>query len=338
MKGAKVSVCVPNYNNAQYLEQCLLSAVNQEYDNFEVIFVDDCSTDNSLPIAKDIAKKFPDKVFIYSNENNIGQPKNTNKALKLCNGEYVVILHSDDCLLPNFLNTLVPILHSNSALGMAVGERLETNESGDVDEITPFYDVNCIVPGEMQAKVFMMMSFLPCQVLFRKSTFNLAGGVDEQHVVNLDGLLWFKCALNGDVAYVRTAVSIYRVHANSTTAAFNRTIDHMLEYYNTLKKMFEYGKSSDYLKLHFDDAAKRIGSLTVRYCYDVMKEENFELARQYLALATVFDPSITKNKSYQFILACLNSDNTTEMFFELLNENSSKRMTSYRPPEGFILL
>src|SRR3989344_1399527 len=211
---ALVSICIPNYNNADYLDVCIQSALDQTYSNTEVVLVDDNSTDTSW----EIAQKYADRIKIYQNASNIGQPRNTNKCIELSKGKYLVILHSDDMLLPNFAQRLVPLLDYYSRVGMAVGERMITDESGVFEAISPFYNTNCIVPGLKQAKVFMMTSFLPCQVLVRREVFEKIGGVDERHIVNLDGLLWFKCALQRDVAYVQDPVSVYRFHHGQTTA------------------------------------------------------------------------------------------------------------------------
>ena len=336
MKSPLVSICIPNYNNAKYLDQCIQSALNINYDNYEIILVDDCSTDNSI----EIAKEYSSRIKIYENDKNIGQPKNTNKSVNMSNGKYIVILHSDDQLLPNFCNKLVPLIDNNENVVMAVGERQETNETNVTYNITPFYNVNCIVPGEKQAKVFMMMSFLPCQVLFKKSIFIDSGQVNERHIVNLDGLLWFQISLYGDVAYIQDEVSIYRIHQDNTTSAYNKTINHMMEYYNTLSEMFKLAKGRNYIEQFFNDAEKRVASLTIRYCNDVMKNKNYDLAKQYLRLAQAFDPLIVDDKLYKLIKYSLESeiDEPFNIYNKLISSISLKRVNSYTPPDGFIKL
>jgi glycosyltransferase involved in cell wall biosynthesis len=297
-----------------------------------VILTDDHSTDNSLAIAE----KYRDRVTVVRNPSNIGQPRNTNQCVELSQGEYLVILHSDDALLPDFCEQLVPLLDCHPHVGMAVGERLETDETGVPQAITPFYDRNCVVPGEKQAKVFMMAAAVPCQVLVRRKTFFDAGGVHERHIVNLDGLLWFKCALHGDVAYTRMPVCIYRRHGESTTAQYNRTIQHMLEYYGTLCEMFRYGQHRPYLRQHFAAAEKRVGALTVRYCHGVIRERNFELAKRFLSLASVFDPAIIHEQEYRTLRYCVESEQVDrwELYQRLVRESEMTRRTSYPPPEG----
>lgn len=330
-----VSICIPNYNNGQYLEACIKSALNQDYENCEVILVDDNSTDNSLHIAQ----KYEDKISIFKNGRNTGQPDNTNKCIELCSGKYAVILHSDDQILPSFASLLVPLMEKYQSAGLAVGERIITDEKGALKHIAPFYKHDCFIPGKKQAKVFMFTSFLPCQVLIRREIFLKAGGVDKNHIVNLDGLLWFKCAFISDVIYIREPVSLYRIHSRQTTARYNKTIEHMLEYYCTLKSMFKVAQNDVYLRSYFDAAVKRVGEITVRYCHYVMLNEDFNLARRYLLLAEVFDPAITGNIHYKAIKNCLKADNPAQKYKkEMLAQNPVERNTSYDPPEGYFTL
>lgn len=333
-----VSICIPNYNNEQYLRACIESALAQTYKDIEIIFVDDCSTDSSLSIAR----RYSDRIKIFKNNSNLGQPNNTNKCIQLSGGDLVVILHSDDMLLPDFATKLVPILEEHPNVSMAVGERMLTNEKNELRRITPLYEHNCIIPGIKQARIFMMTSFLPCQVLLRRSTFEKVGGVDPRHIVNLDGLLWFKCALAGDVAYIQDPVSIYRIHRNQVTSEYNRTLNHMMEYYVTLSAMSKAGKNCEYVTEFFDEAVRRIGPLTLRYNLEVMRERNYDLAKRYLTLSAVFDPTIVEGEDYNKIKECLDSsgEDREKLLGQLLEKKSALRDRgfSYKPPDGSVPL
>ncbi len=251
----------------------------------------------------------------------------------------MVILHSDDYLLPSFAEKLVPILESHPNVGMAVGERMETDETGILRKITPFYNINCIIPGEKQAKVFMMSSFLPCQVLLRCETFEEVGGVDERYIVNLDGLLWFKCSLVSDVGYITNQVAVYRKHNENTTAQYNQSIGHMMEYYCTLSEMFKLAKDRPYLVKYFEAAVKRIGYLALRYSHSIFRAGNFELVKRYMALATVFDPDLVNNQTYQTLKYCAESKTVDPLvlYQKLIDTMSPEvRTLSYDPPEGIV--
>jgi len=303
-----VSICIPNYNNARYLDMCLASAVSQTYKPMEIIFVDDGSTDNS----REIAYKYSDSIEVHPNRRNFGQPKTTNRAITISQGEYVVILHSDDMLMPDFAERLVPLLEENKTAGMAVGERILIDENNVETPIAPFYNTDCLIPGMEQARIFMLTSFLPCQVLVRRRILDEIGGINERHIINLDGLLWFSCAMKADIVYTQAPVCFYRIHEGQVTAQYNRTINHMMEYYVTLTEMFRLAKGTC-LEQYFPAAVKRTAELTLRYAREV---EDPELARRYAMLATIFDPDI---------------DATI-----LPAERHKDRGFSYDPPEGSI--
>ena len=91
----KVSIIVPIYNEEEYVSTCLLSLINQTLDDIEIILIDDNSTDNSLNILLDYAKKYPN-IKVYHNEKNLGQGASRNIGLSFATGEYIGFVDSDD--------------------------------------------------------------------------------------------------------------------------------------------------------------------------------------------------------------------------------------------------
>lgn len=101
---SKFSIIIPVYNVKEYLEECLESIVNQSFKGFEVICVNDGSTDNSLEILQKYAKK--DKRFKVLNQKNQGQGVARNNALNIANGEYILFVDPDDFIELNMLEVL----------------------------------------------------------------------------------------------------------------------------------------------------------------------------------------------------------------------------------------
>lgn len=91
-----VSVIIPNYNNQTYIKDTIDSVLNQTYKHYEIIIIDDKSTDNSASIIQNIAKKYPNKIKFIQNKRNLGTYKSLNKGLKYMTGDYFTILGSDD--------------------------------------------------------------------------------------------------------------------------------------------------------------------------------------------------------------------------------------------------
>ncbi len=103
----KVSVIVPVFNAEKFLGACLESILNQTLQDFEVIAVDDCSTDNSIVVAENFLERFGGRLKIFSTEKNSGSgsvPRN--EGLKFSRGEYIFFMDNDDLLVPAALETL----------------------------------------------------------------------------------------------------------------------------------------------------------------------------------------------------------------------------------------
>ena len=99
----KISVIMPMYNVEKYIGCAVRSLLNQTFTDFEAILVDDCSTDNTL----EIAKSFDDpRIKIFKNKNNLGAGNTRNRGVSLASGEYIYFFDSDDALLPNALEIL----------------------------------------------------------------------------------------------------------------------------------------------------------------------------------------------------------------------------------------
>ena len=113
MKNFKFSIIVPVFNTAKYLRECIDSVISQNYSNFELLLIDDGSTDTSIRICKDYQKKYPNiKCFFQQHE---GVSHSRNVGIENSNGDYIVFLDSDDYLLSsNFFSYLNKELNDNS--------------------------------------------------------------------------------------------------------------------------------------------------------------------------------------------------------------------------------
>jgi glycosyltransferase domain-containing protein len=106
----KVTVAIPTYNRAHYLKEAIESVLNQTYTDYELLVVDNASTDNT----EEVVKSFNDKRIKYiKNETNIGMVNNWNKCIDLAKGEYLIIFHDDDIMKPELLEKEVEILDNN---------------------------------------------------------------------------------------------------------------------------------------------------------------------------------------------------------------------------------
>ena len=100
----KVSVIIPIYNVEQYIEKCLKSIINQTHKNLEILCINDCSTDNTLQIIKNIKDS---RIKIYNNKKNSGPSYSRNKGIKTAKGEYIYFMDSDDWIDADYIESMI---------------------------------------------------------------------------------------------------------------------------------------------------------------------------------------------------------------------------------------
>ena len=170
MNGKLVSVIVPTYNGEKFIAQTLNSIINQDYENLEIIFVNDASTDNTLNIAEKILKNSTRRFKIINHEKNLGVSTARNAGLDASCGEYVCFCDGDDLLKKNFVSALMnEILKDKSDISFCGSlDRFE----GRADEL------HCVnikesspLEGEqaLYMRIFKPIAPVLCSIIFRKS-------------------------------------------------------------------------------------------------------------------------------------------------------------------------
>lgn len=143
--GALVSIIIPAYNAEKYIRECLDSCLLQQWENIEIIVIDDCSTDSTLKVL-DRYSKWYNKIILIKNDKNIGEYAATNKALRLASGEFVTFLDCDDMLPRWSIRTRAQILIQHSYADVVYGSvacfdnrsLLELEENTGIREKHPF--------------------------------------------------------------------------------------------------------------------------------------------------------------------------------------------------------
>lgn len=133
MKIVKFSIIIANFNGEKYLTDCLSSLVKTNYPNYEVIIVEDGSTDRSLAIVESYNKKFNFKVI--RNEKNLGLVKSRNKAVKQAKGEVLIFLDNDTKVDKNWLKGLAEIFSSDPTVGAAQCKIFDFNKQDTIQQI-----------------------------------------------------------------------------------------------------------------------------------------------------------------------------------------------------------
>jgi len=220
-----VSVIIPNYNHAPFLEERIESVLNQSFQDFEVILLDDCSTDNSRTIIEHY-RHHPQVSNVVLNEQNTG---NTfiqwERGINLAQGKYIWIAESDDVAEKEFLSTLVPLLEADEQRMVAFSHSQMINAQGQPLQQTwhkKGSNGNVIVHDGPQFDRKVMVKhcaiYNASMTVFRKSVFPLIPK-DFQHFRYCgDWLFWGYVCQHGKVVEVCQQLSRLRRHENEVSS------------------------------------------------------------------------------------------------------------------------
>jgi len=134
-----VSIIILSYNSLKFLEKCLRSVLNTKYNNFEVILVDNASTDSSIEyVEKEFGHDY--RLNIIRNERNLGFAEGNDVGARVARGNYVVFLNPDTVVDPNWLNEFVNLMEDDPAIGVCQSKLLSMENSKILDSAGDFID------------------------------------------------------------------------------------------------------------------------------------------------------------------------------------------------------
>ena len=210
----KVSIIIPCYNHAQFLEKAIQSCLDQSHQNIEVIIIDDGSTDNSIQVAK----SFKDERILVIEQNNSGVGIARNRGIKQSKGEYLNFLDADDWIHLSKIEKQVAVLDQNPDMPMVLCD-VEKIYASKISEDT--YSVGDAL-GYNKQDLFCALvlgGFFPPHVpLVRKSSLLKAGLFDKNKSTGgtADYDLWLRIsAHNGKAHYLDEKLAFYRILPNS---------------------------------------------------------------------------------------------------------------------------
>ena len=311
-----ISVIVPNYNHAPYLKKRIDSILTQTYQDFELIILDDCSTDNSRDII-DAYRNHPKVSQIIYNELNSGSTfKQWRKGVSLARGEYIWIAESDDIADYSLLNTLYDNITKEDEVVLSYCQSYKMDASGNLtgtwkeqvqylSEGDTFFSGNFIANGiDFIDRFLLYKNVIPnaSAVLFKKDAYNEVGGVNLDVKACADWLLWLKIATVGKIAFSPLLLNYFRYHKKSVIATVTNN-----------DKLF--------LKGNFDIVArKRYDAFLISYKYPIIVDKNISLIEKEYIL-DVFE-CYNNNAYYQMIVifykAFRNSKNKRNLISKLI--------------------
>jgi glycosyltransferase involved in cell wall biosynthesis len=230
-----VSVALPVYQGARFLEASLRSVFAQSFRDLHVIVVDDHSTDDSIDIATRVAREHgADIPFqVVRNRTRLGLVGNWNRCLELCTGRYSLLFHQDDVLEPHMLKQCVSALEAHPEAGLAYTGYCcidETSRELPPWATSPFSGV---IGGGAFIRALLRENFICCPaVVVPRAVYERLGPYDRRFAFSPDFEMWLRIASHYDVVCCPEIGVRYRLHASQATEEFRhvRKVRQDLEY------------------------------------------------------------------------------------------------------------
>jgi glycosyltransferase involved in cell wall biosynthesis len=208
MERPKISIITPSFNQGAFLEETILSVLDQGYPSLEYIVIDGGSTDNS----KEILQRYDRQITYWVSEKDNGQSHAINKGFSRASGKIVSWLCSDDVYTPGTLHKVADHFEANEKAGMIHGKTILFDNKGK--EL-----VKGAVDKDLALKYFAVIPYPQPSSFFRKEILDQTGPLDESLHFGMDYDLLIRFALKAPIAKVDEIFSKYRLHDDSKTVS-----------------------------------------------------------------------------------------------------------------------
>ena len=232
MTSPKVSILIPAYNRADLLRLTLESALRQTFDDYEIVVVDDGSTDDTAAVVRSVA---PGARYIY--QENQGIPEVLNRCVRETRGEYVQFLGSDDLLMPDTLARSAALLDAHPNVGLVHGAAAIIDSAGNQRYISrpAFAQGDYVRSGRDEIRDLLLSNHIAATtVMARRACLIEAGLFDARLKLYEDWNLWTRIARRHDIAYLHEPLACYRVHFGPCGSVFAGASARQIDRYRRL--------------------------------------------------------------------------------------------------------
>lgn len=245
----KVSVVIPNYNYSRFLDERFRSILSQSYRDYEIIFLDDASTDDSVVKVKNEFSEYINQIEV--NDCNSGNPfVQWNKGVRMARGEFVWIAEADDCCTDDFLEKMLHAIEQSPSIGLAYCNTIPFDSDGKVidenfhlrylsDLDAHRWEHDFQENGKVEVRKYIARKNTITNVsgvIFRRDAYIKAGYAPESLRMCGDWLTYCRILHDFDVAYVCKPMNFHRQHPNKHTQ--NSVLD--LTYFREFLQVQEY--------------------------------------------------------------------------------------------------
>jgi len=223
-----VTISIPCYNSGKFIQQCLRSVFIQNYHNYEVVIVDDASTDNTIDIIRKFSKsyKMDEKIRLFSHSSNCGCGRTEKHAIEFGKGELVIILDSDDALATsNAIDVLVEAHKKHPEASLVYSDFYNCDGNLRIKKLrkcTEMVGKQTYLGRFVDGKYYgskVLISHVKC---FKRSFYDKTEGIDETLLKAVDKDLVLKLEEVGKFVHVPYALYYHRIHKDSISSSFKR--------------------------------------------------------------------------------------------------------------------
>ncbi|MDB5294855.1 MAG: hypothetical protein JWO31_838 [Phycisphaerales bacterium] len=232
----RVTVVVPNYNHARYLPRRVESVLAQTFADFELLLLDDASTDDSRSVLERYAAADPRARCLFNDRNGGGPFPQWNRGVAAARGEFVWLAESDDFADPTLLDRLVGALRRHPRCGVAFCQSWEVGPDGSDDDrpVRSYkfqtaglpdagrWAADFVMPGPAACRTYLATrNVIPnaSAAVFRRDVYRAVGGADPAFRVTGDWKLWADMMAVSDLAFVATPLNYFRHHRSNVRSA-----------------------------------------------------------------------------------------------------------------------
>ena len=273
-----VSVILPTYNCAHFLSESVGSILLQTYNPYEVIVVDDGSTDNT----KEVLNPFMHRIKYIKLEQNKGLPAARNIGIQSAQGKYIAFIDADDLWLPEKLQTDIEYFGKHPDISMIYSKHMNIDDKGRVlDGCTK----KRLPSGNIFIQLFSEQNFIiPSSVVVQKEVFETTGLFDEQLFNCQDWDMWLRIAFYFKVAGINKQLVKYRHNPHSLSKNRNNVLKYQKQVidktYNTFKDR-ACGINEKLYKKRLASHFAKVGRYYLRIGNKSLANENFRLSLKY---------------------------------------------------------
>lgn len=231
-----VDVFIPVYNAGAFLPAAIDSVLSQTYTHWELLIIDDASTDNSWEIARRYAQKYP-RIRVIRNDSNLGMVQNWNLGVSLCRAPFFVKLDADDVWHPRMLERAMDVLRRHAKVGMVFTRYINIDGEGNAvpgsDAPLPLFardrPVSCIPLVREGPDRFLAYPILRQGLsVMRRSVFDRVGPyrllLSPETQAAADTEFYFRAGAHFDIYFINEVLYEYRVHPGSISATDKREL------------------------------------------------------------------------------------------------------------------